>query len=142
MKYWLLLPVQTGEVSYKLVSGAEGTANITVTIRDDGGVVNNGIDSVQTIFEVTVSGNIGIRQNKVSTLIYPNPATDFVQIELKKSGYDQLIIADMSGKMLRTEKIKPYETSKRIDLTGISSGTYLLILKGPGDKEVFNLVIQ
>ena len=132
----------TGEVSYKLVSGAEGTANITVTIRDDGGVVNNGIDSVQTIFEVTVSGNIGIRQNKVSTLIYPNPATDFVQIELKKSGYDQLIIADMSGKMLRNEKIKPYETSKRIDLTGISSGTYLLILKGPGDKEVFNLVIQ
>ncbi len=132
----------TGEVSYKLVSGAEGTANITVTVRDDGGVVNNGIDSVQTVFAVTVSGNIGVQQNKLSTLIYPNPATDFVQIELQKSGFSQLIIADMSGKVMRTEQIRPFETSKRVDLSGIGSGTYLLILKGQADKEVYNLIIQ
>ena len=132
----------TGEVSYKLVSGAEGTANITVTVMDNGGVVNNGIDSVQTIFEVSVSSTIGIKQNEISTRIYPNPATDFVQIELQKSGFDQFIIADMSGKVMRTEQIRPFETSKRIDLSGIARGTYLLILKGANDKEVFNLVIQ
>ncbi len=132
----------TGEVTYSLVSGAKGTANITVTLRDDGGVVNNGIDSVKTVFAIVVSDNIGIRQNKVSTLIYPNPATDFVQIELQKSGYSQMFIADMSGKIMRTENILPFETSKRIDLSGIGKGSYLLILKGENEKEVFNLIIQ
>jgi len=132
----------TGDVSYKLVSGAQGTANITITVMDNGGVVNNGIDSVQTVFEVTVSDNIGIDQKKISTLIYPNPASDFVRIELQKSGYDELFIADMSGKVLRTEKITPFESSKRIDLSGIEKGTYLLILKGNNAKEVFNLIIQ
>ncbi len=131
-----------GEVSYSLVGGAKGTANITITLRDDGGIVNNGIDSVQTVFEVSVSDNIGIEQNKIMTRIYPNPASDFVRIELQKPGFDQMIITDISGKVMRMENILPFETSKRIDLSRIQKGTYLLILKGTGQREVFNLVIQ
>ncbi len=54
-------PNATGSLSYTPVAGQSGTAVITVTVRDDGGTANGGVDIRTRTFTVTVSpaANIG-----------------------------------------------------------------------------------
>ena len=48
-------PNATGTLIYKPVAGATGKATITVTVKDDGGVLNGGQDTFSRQFTVTVS---------------------------------------------------------------------------------------
>jgi hypothetical protein len=47
-------PSATGSLSYTPVANQGGTALITVTVKDDGGTANNGVDTVTRTFTVTV----------------------------------------------------------------------------------------
>lgn len=49
-------PTATGSLSYKPVTNATGTANISVVVRDNGGTANGGVDAVTKTFTVTVVG--------------------------------------------------------------------------------------
>lgn len=46
----------TGILSYKLKIGASGSATITVTVKDDGGTDNGGVDTYEVSFVVQVNG--------------------------------------------------------------------------------------
>ena len=48
-------PDTTGSLSYTPVAGQSGTAHITVTLMDDGGVLNGGVDTLTRMFPVFVS---------------------------------------------------------------------------------------
>ncbi|MBI2504877.1 MAG: ASPIC/UnbV domain-containing protein [Candidatus Latescibacteria bacterium] len=48
-------PNATGTLSYTPLSQASGTATITVTVTDDGGTANGGVNTVSRTFEVTVT---------------------------------------------------------------------------------------
>jgi len=48
-------PAATGTLTYTPVADAYGTATITVTVKDDGGTANGGVDSVLTTFTVMVN---------------------------------------------------------------------------------------
>ncbi|HAC65889.1 MAG TPA: hypothetical protein DCF68_20740, partial [Cyanothece sp. UBA12306] len=46
---------ETGNLSYTPATGANGTANITVILSDDGGTVNGGVDtSTEQTFNIAV----------------------------------------------------------------------------------------
>jgi hypothetical protein len=45
----------TGSLSYGLAPNASGTATITVTVKDDGGTANGGVDTFTRSFNVTVT---------------------------------------------------------------------------------------
>ncbi|MBS0630910.1 MAG: tandem-95 repeat protein [Verrucomicrobia bacterium] len=48
-------PAATGTLRYTPVAHASGTAHITVTVQDDGGTANGGVDTFTQTFTVTVS---------------------------------------------------------------------------------------
>ena len=48
-------PNASGSLTYKPIAGATGKATITVTVKDDGGVLNGGLDTFSRQFTVTVS---------------------------------------------------------------------------------------
>jgi VCBS repeat-containing protein len=48
-------PQATGTLSYQPVVNASGTTTITVTVRDDGGTLNGGIDVVERVFTINVT---------------------------------------------------------------------------------------
>jgi gliding motility-associated-like protein len=56
----------TGTLSYKLRSGASGTATVTVMVQDNGGVANGGVDSYSRSFLLTVNAApiVAISSNK------------------------------------------------------------------------------
>ena len=63
-------PDANGYLSYTPVAFASGTANITVTVTDNGGTANGGVNQVSRIFTVTVTPI-----NQAPTLnTIPNPA--------------------------------------------------------------------
>jgi Concanavalin A-like lectin/glucanases superfamily/Bacterial Ig domain/FG-GAP-like repeat len=47
-------PNTTGSLSYTPVAGQSGTAHITVTVMDNGGTLNSGVDTFARMFTVTV----------------------------------------------------------------------------------------
>ena len=62
-------PNQNGYLSYTPVAFANGTANITVTVTDNGGTASGGVNQVSRIFTVTVTP-----VNQAPTLnTIPNP---------------------------------------------------------------------
>ncbi|MEQ7800927.1 putative Ig domain-containing protein [Pedobacter sp. ASV1-7] len=45
----------TGSVNYRVKTGAAGTATVTVTVKDNGGTANGGVDTYSQTFVVTVN---------------------------------------------------------------------------------------
>ncbi len=54
-----------GSISFTPVADATGTANITVTVMDDGGTLEGGVNSASVTFEVSVSGNQPPTMNEI-----------------------------------------------------------------------------
>jgi gliding motility-associated-like protein len=59
-----------GLVTYQLKAGAAGVATVTVTIKDDGGTSNGGVDSLRRSFTVTANSLplVGISSDKGTTI--------------------------------------------------------------------------
>jgi hypothetical protein len=77
---------------------------------------------------------------KGSVLAYPNPVRNVVNLEyqLKDKGSVSLEIRDMSGRIVKTEKLSGASVSKTsaaLDISDLSSGMYMLILKS-GNSQV------
>lgn len=64
--------------------------------------------------------NAGIVTNTLSVQVYPNPFTEFIQINLEQAMYD---ILDLQGNCLRRGKVAGKD---KIDLSLLSSGCYIL----------------
>jgi hypothetical protein len=63
--------------------------------------------------------------------IYPNPASEMVTITMnpwEKINHGQVMITDMSGRLLNKEPIAPGENMTRIQTDWMSPGTYVMTL--------------
>ena len=65
--------------------------------------------------------------------VYPNPTTDYVTVNLANNNvlnFDNLTfsVSDINGKLILTKSLS--ETDHKIDLNNLTSGTYLLTVKG------------
>ena len=69
--------------------------------------------------------SLGVKNVPATSIakVYPNPAADFVNIELTDASVTQVTLMDRSGRIIATPAIEP---KMHIPLTGLPSGTYLL----------------
>lgn len=104
-----------------LTEAGVGSAVITVT-ADDG---NGGSISDEFTVEV-IESPLGFASEPEIT-VYPNPAQDWVKIKNADEGYS-VRIYDLNGVMI----IDEYNKSK-IDLRGVSKGTYMILI-GSNDE--------
>jgi hypothetical protein len=69
--------------------------------------------------------HVGTVETKNQTLrIFPNPTSDFVNIEFRRPGKYELTLFDQNGKIIISEKLS--KKKERINLTGFSNGVYTL----------------
>jgi len=76
--------------------------------------------------------------------LYPNPAIDYVQVDLPEKMTGTLSLLTMKGQTLQQFEISPFQQSYRIDLKEVegSAGIYLLTFSGKGKSWTKKLIIQ
>jgi hypothetical protein len=85
----------------------------------------------------------GIRQNRpLDFLLYPNPASESIHIELKREGSGVWMLSDLCGKLIRTQGLPENGRSFDIGLTDISPGIYFLTLKEGETVSTAKILIQ
>ncbi len=81
-------------------------------------------------FSFTLSGGEGkgeVIEGELKIVLYPNPAGDFImyRTEISDNENAMLVIYNMLGEALHTEKISVHQQEGRIDLSEFVSGMYL-----------------
>ena len=90
----------------------------------------------QTLNTIQIGAGISENSNKGSLNIYPNPATDELNIKLNNLGDVALInIYDLQGRLIQSEKAIKNESNQKISITNLVSGLYFISLeKSNGQK--------
>lgn len=86
----------------------------------------NSCDTVMTAYNVSIT--TGIEESENHFRLWPNPATDFVQISFDSEIPKYISLINIQGQELK--RIVPTEKEFIIQLNGISSGVYILECAG------------
>lgn len=89
------------------------------------------------IFKFSGNLNLGVASSAVNSglQIYPNPATDVVNISTKKA-VETINVFDLSGK-----KVKSFKSAGQINVSSLAKGTYILqVYYGGGSVETTKLI--
>jgi len=88
--------------------------------------------------------SLGINENELVGLsIFPNPATNFITIKNKNNfQLTNVSIVDLRGRIIKTINHKNLFENTTIDVSELSSGTYLLVVKSEKGHLVKRIVKQ
>lgn len=93
-----------------------------------------GVTAKSGLSETTTNYN---NMNEVD--MYPNPVIDQLNLKLPSAdSYNELSIYDFSGKMILRQKIAAKEV--RVNLNGLKSGLYMLMLNGSQQNKTLKIV--
>lgn len=128
----------TGTLLYTPVSNMTGSANITITLTDNGNPA--GMKTVQ--FMITVKINTGIQSTDAEEIsMYPNPTSDFLKIKLDKTTGNTLIVTGENGKVQLTKDISALNEYK-LDVTKYAKGVYLITIISNNEKHSAKFVVE
>ena len=94
----------------------------------DGKTTDLGVKAVKTSFSTD------------DVQVYPNPATDVVNINLEAGMYAKATLLDINGRVIRTLSIAKVQNIATIDLSKVAPGSYLLQLTGTNTKTIRKVI--
>lgn len=80
-------------------------------------------------------------ENNVSIKVYPNPATQKVNLNFEPDTFENVNLFDLTGKLLTSYKLQNSESTKEIDVSLLPKGIYILQLSGKG-KSVSERIVK
>ncbi len=106
----------------------DGVYTITITAEDEFGNIST------CTFELTVESILGVGDNDLnieSIVMYPNPAVEYVILSNPKSlALDKAVIYDLNGRLIQTIALTNMGTEISIDVSQLSSATYIVLING------------
>ncbi len=115
----------TGTLTFTPAADMTGTANITVTLTDDGEPV--GIRS--RIFSVSINTPTGINGNLADEIsLWPNPVKETLSVNTSGNIFSAYSILSAQGKVLEGGPVENRQFD--INTSGLSDGVYILLLTG------------
>jgi O-glycosyl hydrolase len=127
-----------GTLSFTPVQNLTGTANITITLTD------NGVPARTTTsnFNVTVNVKTGVQSlNEEGISVYPNPVSDLLTIKLPKNSGKSLIVTDGNGKVQLNKDVSALSEYK-LNVRNYAKGTYLITIVGNIEKHTVKFVVE
>lgn len=85
---------------------------------------------------VTLVKDLATAEINRDSVVYPNPATDFINIKTTKLDIEKVFIFDLSGQLLVSEK------SRRINISHLPSATYVISIKTSDGLKSFKFIKQ
>jgi hypothetical protein len=116
---------------------ADGVYTVTITATDAAGNLDN------CTFQLTVDTILGVtdRTDLSSVVLYLNPAKDHVMLSNPGNiALDKLDIFNVHGQLVKTLDLRDSGIEKVIDVSELSSGTYLFIIYGESGQVVKQIV--
>ena len=93
--------------------------------------LTDGTHNFSENFTVLVVSTVGINENGQSLItIFPNPTTDFININLNNTMATQAVIYDVYGKKINEEALT--ETDNRINVSELANGVYFIKIFNEG----------
>ena len=123
-------PIKAGQ--YSVTYSADGylPKTIVTTIADGEKLVQN----------VQLSKSVGIPEYDKIVKIYPNPAQDFISVELSdNTAIDCISLYDIQGRLVETFPETPLQTTK-LDVRNLPAGTYILHIATTCDYEIIRKI--
>lgn len=121
----------------------EHTVNDTFTNVDPAYVYNVGKAAVGALqhFATASTSQLAteeVKQNALESIkVYPNPAKDYLQVEVPKEIKNfRLEISDMNGRLVLNR-----ENETKVNVSGLLNGTYLVTLRSDGKTAVRKVII-
>lgn len=121
----------------------EHTVNDTFTNVDPAYVYNVGKAAIGALqhFATASTNQLAteeVKQNALESIkVYPNPAKDYLQVEVPKEIKNfRLEISDMNGRLILNR-----ENETKVNVSGLLNGTYLVTLKSDGKTAVRKVII-
>lgn len=113
------------DASLMLADIVENVAMDIVVVSMPGGTANT-LNTAMSASPVTLTsggGGASIGEaEKIGIMAYPNPANSEINFNLGNTGADQVIIVDVSGRIIETVTVN--NTTETIDVTGYNNGVY------------------
>ncbi len=91
--------------------------------------------------EVEVTTSLLAASNHWKWSVYPNPASDYVSIDMPKSTSGKLRLVDLNGRLF-IEKDFTNTQTLQMDIRPVPSGVYMMELYQNGEKSVRKIVIR
>lgn len=130
----IALNAGAGFVSYQwnnnattATTNAQVTGTYSVTVTDQNGC--EGTDAISVTFDPC----LGLSEQAISLVLFPNPTTGLLTIESSSAAPMQVEVMNTAGQTLLTGS----ETS--IDLSSVATGTYLIRVKQGNETQVFRI---
>lgn len=131
----------SSNVSLEFSQAGNGEANVRVRAKDNGGILNGGIDTVVVTFKVTLNGMpLAVDQVAGSELaIFPNPASD--KVYLRNAPVGAIVsLHDAWGREISTTKAIADQVE--IDVQGLAPGIYTIRLSDARKQPVSRLFMK
>jgi hypothetical protein len=111
---------------------AEGTVTVEVGHTD-------GCTKSQT-FDVDVAGVSVYEVGQLNAQIFPNPSSDFFNIELYTSEPTDLTLMDLSGKLIMSRKY--VGSIYQLDVSALEAGVYILKLETDDNRAISRVIVE
>ena len=93
-------------------------------------------------YTANITGNVNINEISENINVYPNPATNFINIE-SESNIENIVIFNITGQIVSISKLQNFKTSKiEIDVSNLQTGIYFLNIETENGNFVKKLIIQ
>jgi len=88
--------------------------------------VVEGIDGISATWTINVSLDVTEVDETISETIsvYPNPASDYIQVETNDLNIDKIQILDVHGKVVIRKNL--YNTMEKVDISSLKTGVYFV----------------
>lgn len=101
----------------------------------------NGCDSIITL-HLTVLTGVN-EYNGMDFSVAPNPAHDYVVVSVKNANEEMVVdLLDISGRVLRTQRLAAGESTLRLERGNLPNGIYMLRLTIHGQKQTRKVIFR
>jgi hypothetical protein len=123
------------KVSVDPADDANGSAHYRYYITGANGAY---LDSVDLIADYIAKVKPTVLKEPLSVTIVPNPATEYINVNLSRSESISMKIVDVLGNLILKETLS---SSKKVDVSDLRSGVYFIVFEGSGFKSFSRKVI-
>ncbi len=118
---------QPNTLTLNVTGKKAGVANLTFVLKDNGGILNGGVDTAKVEFTVTIESALGIdEQNQSGISLYPNPANDYVIVKLNNEDVQSIVVTDVNGNIVLQQMVVAENNECKLPVAKLPSGVYFV----------------